>query len=386
MRDHNLSVLGSTGSIGTQTLDVARRLQVPVCGLAAHSNIELLERQIREFRPVCAAVLQEEKAAELKERVRDLPTKILSGIDGVCAVATLPQATLVFTAIVGIAGLIPTLEAIRENKSLALANKETLVAGGSLVIPEVQRRGLELIPVDSEHSAIFQSLLGAKRPREELRKILLTASGGPFYGKTRQELSAVRREDALRHPNWSMGAKITVDSATLMNKGLEMIEAMWLFGVGMDQIEVVVHRESIIHSMVEFCDHAIIAQLGLPDMRVPIQFAITCPEREQTPGPGVDFAALGSLSFGRPDLETFRCLSHCIRAARMGGTMPAAVNGANEMAVSLFLRGKIDFLQIDELVGAVLDAHSPIETPTLRQILDADEWAREYVLTQYQVR
>lgn len=370
-----LIILGSTGSIGTQALQVARREGYRVTALAAGRNIELLEQQIREFKPALAAVFDEKAANELKIRVADTETKVLEGVEGVCEAAQ-SRGDIVLNAIVGIAGLRPTLAAIDAGKDIALANKETLVTGGEIVNRRAREKGVKILPVDSEHSAIFQSLQGA--PEGSLRKILLTASGGPFYGKKRDELQNVTVEQALKHPNWSMGAKITIDSATLMNKGLEVIEAVHLFGVSADGIEVLVHRQSIVHSGVELNDGAVIAQLGTPDMKLPIQYALTYPERSHA-FERLSLADIGTLTFERPDTETFRCLPLCMEAIRRGGLYPTAVNGANEAAVALFLKGKITFLQIAQLVEEALENARAHENFTVEDIFEADREARELV-------
>lgn len=374
-----ISLLGSTGSIGTQTLQVARSLRLNVCALAAYSNIDLLEKQIREFHPQLAAVYQEKAAAELKRRVADTDTTILTGLDGLCAAACIPAADVVLNAVVGIAGLQPTLAAISADKDIALANKETLVAGGALVQDALQKHKGTLVPVDSEHSAIFQCLQGT--PRKALKKILLTASGGPFFGKKREELASVTPEQALKHPNWNMGAKVTIDSATLMNKGLEVMEAGWLFHVPCEQIQVVVQRESIIHSMVEFADNAIIAQLGTADMRLPIQYALTYPDRVPGPVQELDLVKVGKLTFYEPDPKTFTCFAACMEAMKRGGAVPAAANGANEAAVSLFLQKKVSFLQIGDLVNAAVCSQPDVSDLSLEVIMKADKNAREYVLS-----
>lgn len=369
----SIVVLGSTGSIGTQALEVARRGGYNVIGLAAGKNTKLLEAQAREFRPCAVAMFDENAARELKLLLLDTDIKVLSGLDGVCELAAM-QCDTVLNSIVGIAGLKPALSAIESGNTLALANKETLVAGGDIVNAEAEKRGVKIIPVDSEHSAIFQSLQGA--PDKSLKKILLTASGGPFYGRSRKELENVTVKDALNHPNWSMGAKITVDSATLMNKGLEVIEAVRLFGVEASDIEVLVHRQSIFHSGVELSDGAVIAQLGTPDMRLPIAYALTYPERSDSAFEHLSLANVGTLTFEKPDTETFKCLPLCISAINTGGLAPAAVNGANEEAVRLFLEGKIKFLQIAELVEKALISVNNKNDFTLEDIFEADEAAR----------
>lgn len=368
--------MGSTGSIGTQTLDVARRLGLRITALSAHSNIELLERQIREFKPALAAVFDEEKAVELKIKIADTDTRVAAGMDGLLEAAA-DGSELTVNGVVGMVGLRPTLEAIRAGKNIAFANKETLVAGGELVMNAVREHGVSLLPVDSEHSAIFQCLQAAP-PAKALKKIILTASGGPFFGKSAEELRGVTVEQALRHPNWSMGAKITIDSATMMNKGLEIIEAAWLFDTDPDDIEVVVHRESIIHSMIEFTDHSVLAQLGLPDMRIPIQYAITYPERFPSPVGEIDWRTLGSMTFYPPDEDTFLCLSACKRAMKKGGLYPAVANGANEAANLLFRQGKISFLAIGEIVSAAVDTFKVGRASCLDDVLEADAAAREF--------
>ncbi len=375
----SLSLLGSTGSVGTQTLAVCRARNLPVAALTANRNTDLLEQQIREFHPAKAALLDETAAADLKLRIADTDTRVLSGISGVCECAADTEADTVFNAIVGIAGLVPTLDAIHADKKIALANKESLVAGGQLVMDAAQQRGVPLLPVDSEHSAIWQCLQAAPQQDRALKKILLTASGGPFFGKTRAELEHVTVQQALQHPNWSMGAKITIDSATLMNKGLEIIEACWLFGVREDHIEVLVHRESILHSAIQFEDNAVIGQLGVPDMAIPIQYALTYPERLPSPAAELDLAELATLHFAKPDMETFDCLAICREAIRRGGLYPTAANSANEQANSLFRAGRISFLEIGELVAEAMDACHSQETFTLSDVLAADREARETV-------
>ncbi|MBC8534405.1 1-deoxy-D-xylulose-5-phosphate reductoisomerase [Yeguia hominis] len=372
----NLSLLGSTGSIGTQTLDVARALGLKVSALAAHSNITLLESQIREWKPKLAVVYETEAAAHLRAAVRDLPVRVLSGMEGLCEAASLPEADVVCNAVVGMVGLQPTLAAANAGKDLALANKETLAAGGALVMETVRKNGVRVFPVDSEHSAIFQCLQGCPE-RGALRRILLTASGGPFFGKTREELKTVTPQDALRHPNWEMGNKITIDCATMMNKGLEVIEASWLFGLPEDRIDVVVHRESIVHSLVEYVDGAMLAQLGTADMHIPIQYALTWPDRKPSVAPPLDLVRCGTLRFFAPDDETFPCLAACREALRRGGLTPAAINGANEVAVQLFLQGKLSFPAIGEIVRKM--AATTIPGGSLEEILDADREARASV-------
>lgn len=374
-----LSILGSTGSIGTQTLEVARKLNLQVTALSAHSNIDLLEQQIREFTPSVAVVFDESKADELKLNINDLDTKVYSGMDGLLYAATLDNCDLVVNSVVGMVGLKPTLASIQAKKNIAFANKETLVAGGALVMEQAKRNGVTLFPVDSEHSAIFQCMQACP-PEKSLKKIILTASGGPFFGWTSSELKDVTVEQALNHPNWSMGAKITIDSATMMNKGLEIIEAAWLFDMSPDNIDVVVHRESIIHSMIEFVDNSVLAQLGLPDMRIPIQYAITYPHRFESPVQSLDFSKISSMTFYEPDYDTFKCLSACKKAFKKGGIIPAVANGANEVANKLFRDGKISFLEIGELVMGAVDNFEAQDAKCLQDVLDADKKAREYVL------
>jgi 1-deoxy-D-xylulose-5-phosphate reductoisomerase len=376
----NISVLGSTGSIGTQTLDVARNLGLQVNALSAHSSIELLEEQIREFKPRLAVVFDEAKAKELRLSIADTSTKVLSGMDGLLELAG-DDSDLMVNAIVGMVGLAPTLEAINSGKDIAFANKETLVAGGELVMNAVKEHNVKLLPVDSEHSAIFQCLQAAP-PSKVIKKILLTASGGPFFGKTTDQLRDVTVEQALAHPNWSMGAKITIDSATMMNKGLEIIEAAWLFDTDPDDIEVVVHRESIIHSMIEFTDNSVLAQLGMPDMRIPIQYAITYPERYPSPVAELDWTKLSRMTFYSADDTTFKCLAACKKAMKKGGLYPAVANGANEVANRLFRDRKISFLDIGELVTSAVDNIDVTSAARLDDVLRADKAAREYVYSQ----
>jgi 1-deoxy-D-xylulose-5-phosphate reductoisomerase len=377
----NISLLGSTGSIGTQTLDVARMHGLGVLALAANKNVKLLEQQIREFSPKLVAVMDEAAALDLRGRTRDLDYRLVTGIDGVCEAAICDGADVVLNSVVGMVGLRPTLAAIRAKKTLALANKETLVTGGELVMNAAKKAGVRILPVDSEHSAIFQCL-NAAPPQRRLKKILLTASGGPFFGQTKEQLRNVTIEQALRHPNWSMGAKITIDSATMMNKGLEVIEAVHLFDVSPRDIEVVVHRESLLHSAVEFDDGAVIAQIGVPDMRLPIQYALTYPDRLPTPGDRLDLFKAAKMTFARPDYDTFTCLGTCIEAISSGGLKPTAANGANEQAVELFLDGKIGFLQIGELVSAATEAQPVGKISGVDDILQADSAAREFVLSK----
>ena len=374
----SLSILGSTGSIGTQSLDVARLRGYNVEALTAYSDVARMEAQIREFHPKTVAIVEEKAAADLKVRVADTNTKVLSGKDGVCACARADGADTVLNSVVGMAGLEPTLAAIDAKKKLALANKETLVAGGQLVMEAAKKNGVSILPVDSEHSAIFQALQG--RPANAaLKKIILTASGGPFFGKTKKELEKVTVADALKHPNWEMGAKITVDSATMMNKGLELIEAVWLFSVRPQDVQIVVHRESIVHSAVEYTDNSVIAQLGLPDMRIPIQYALTYPERFESPVGELSLSEIGKLTFFEPDYDTFQCINLCRTAINKGGLFPAAVNSANEQANAMFRRGEIGFLDIAARVAKVLETAPQKERYTLEDVLETDRWARETV-------
>ncbi len=377
-----LSLLGSTGSIGTQALQVVQNLREQgekweVAALAARSSVNRLEEQARKFHPDVVAVFDEGAALSLRQSLRDTDIQVLSGMEGLCEAAAWPEADLTLNAVVGMVGLQPTLAALQAGKALALANKETLVAGGAIVMEAARKRNLPILPVDSEHSAIFQCLQGCPE-RGALKKLVLTASGGPFFGRSRQELAGVTREQALRHPNWDMGAKITIDSATMMNKGLEVMEASWLFDLPEHRIEVVVHRESVIHSMVEYQDNAVVAQLGVPDMAVPIQYALTYPRRMPSPAGELDLCALGKLTFYPPDREAFPCLELCREALRRGGLVPAAANGANEQAVALFLEGKIGFLDIPRLVEAAMDRQAP-GVVTLEAVLEADQEARAFV-------
>ena len=377
-----ISILGSTGSIGRQTLDVAEKLQIPVAALAASRNVELLEAQCRKFRPELAVLFDEAAAEELKRRLSDMNIKVACGMEGLLAAALLDSADTVVTAVSGMIGLRPTLAAIERGKRIALANKETLVCAGELVMREAQRCGAEIIPVDSEHSAIFQCLMGC-RDRSEVRRLILTCSGGPFYGKTAAELQKVTRVDALRHPNWKMGPKITVDCATLMNKGLEVIEAMRLYGLPLEQVTAVIHRQSIVHSLVEFRDGAVMAQLGTPDMRIPIGLALTYPKREENPAPPLDLLSCPPLTFAPPDEEAFRCFRLARQAAKQGGTACAVLNGANEAAVGLFLQEKLGFPEIADAVEAALDAVPQCADVTLEAALDADRQARDIVFARF---
>lgn len=378
----NIAILGSTGSIGTQTLEIVREHgDLKVWALAAGKNIDLLERQIREFSPVLAAVWKEEDAKELRARVRDLNVRIVSGMDGMIEAAAIPQAQMLVTAVVGMIGLRPTVEAIRAKKQIALANKETLVTAGHLIMPLASEYGVRILPVDSEHSAIFQALNGEDGNR--IHKILLTASGGPFRGKTKEELAGMQVEDALRHPNWSMGKKITVDSATMVNKGLEVMEAKWLFGTGLEKIQVVVQPQSVIHSMVEYADGSIIAQLGTPDMRLPIQYALYYPRRMPLSGKRLDFYELGSITFEKPDLETFDGLRLAYEAAARGGNMPAIFNAANERAVAKFLKRKIGFLDITQIIHECMLQCAYIENPDLEQVLETEQVVNDWIESRW---
>ena len=375
-----ISVLGSTGSIGTQTLDVARKYNIKISALTAHSNVKLIEEQIREFKPSLAVMFDEKTASDLKTRIADLDVRILSGMDGLIEAAAEESCDTVLNSLVGMVGLEPTLAAAEARKNIALANKETLVAGGELVMNKVKEYGVKLLPVDSEHSAIFQCLEGCP-DRKFLKKLILTASGGPFFGKTRDELEKVTLSEALRHPNWSMGEKITIDSATMMNKGLEIIEARWLFDVPGESIDVVVHRQSIIHSLVEFTDNSVLAQLGNPDMRIPIQYALTYPERYPSLVKPLNLSEIATMTFASPDYEAFECLKACKKALSLGGTAPAVANGANEVANALFREGKISFLKIGELVSRSIDQVESTSLNTLEDVLNSDKAARDFVLS-----
>ena len=373
-----LSILGSTGSIGTQSLDVARKRGYRISALAAFSNVELIEEQAREFEPEVVALVDEKAAADLKVRLADTDIKVCAGLDGVCECASEKTCDTVLNSIVGMAGLKPTLAAIDAKKKIALANKETLVAGGKLVYEKARKNGTDILPVDSEHSAIFQCLQGC-HDKKQLKKIILTASGGPFFGKTVDELKNVTVADALKHPNWSMGAKITIDSATMMNKGLELIEAVWLFDMDPKDVDIVVHRQSIIHSLIEFDDNSVLAQLGLPDMRIPIQYALTYPDRFESPVGELNLAKCGELTFFEPDYDTFRCINLCRKAISMGGLYPAAVNSANEQANKLFREGKIGFLDIYERAAGVLEKIPAYENYSYEDVMEIDALARELV-------
>lgn len=373
-----IAILGCTGSIGTQTLEVVRENRdIEVLGLAAGGNVELLEKQAREFRPQLIAVWTEEKAKELRANLRDTDIRVTSGMEGLIEVSTMYDVEILVTAIVGMIGIRPTVEAIKAGKDIALANKETLVTAGHIIMPLAKENHVSILPVDSEHSAIFQSLRGNEA--KAVSKILLTASGGPFRGKREEDLLDIRVEDALRHPNWSMGQKITIDSSTMVNKGLEVIEAKWLFGVDVDRVQVVVQPQSIIHSMVEYVDGAIMAELGTPDMKLPIQYALYYPERRNLPGERLDFWSLGSLDFEKPDMDTFYGLKLAYDAGRAGGTLPTVFNAANELAVKQFLNREIKYLEIIEIIEDCMKAHKNVDDPTLEQILDTEKATYERI-------
>ncbi|WP_418404588.1 1-deoxy-D-xylulose-5-phosphate reductoisomerase [Blautia sp.] len=377
-----IAILGSTGSIGTQTLDVVRaNKDIEVLGISAGRNIEKLEEQIREFSPKLAAVWDEKAAEDLAQKIQDTDTKVVSGMDGLLELAAMPGTEILVTAIVGMLGIRPTIEAIRAGKDIALANKETLVTAGHLIMPMAKEYGVKILPVDSEHSAIFQALNG--EDSKEIHKLLITASGGPFRGRKRDDLEKVTLEDALKHPNWVMGQKITVDSATLVNKGLEVMEAKWLFGVDLDHIQVVVQPQSVIHSMVEFKDGGIIAQLGTPDMRLPIQYALYYPHRRYLAGDRLDFAKLGQITFEEPDMETFLGLPMAIRASREGGSMPTVFNAANELAVKKFLHREIRFLDIYDIIGQAMERHKKIEYPKLEDILAVENETYQWIESRW---
>lgn len=377
-----IAILGSTGSIGTQTLDVVRaNKDIEVLGISAGRNIEKLEEQIREFSPKLAAVWDEKAAEDLAQKIQDTDTKVVSGMDGLLELAAMPGTEILVTAIVGMLGIRPTIEAIRAGKDIALANKETLVTAGHLIMPMAKEYGVKILPVDSEHSAIFQALNG--EDSKEIHKLLITASGGPFRGRKRDDLEKVTLEDTRKHPNWVMGQKITVDSATLVNKGLEVMEAKWLFGVDLDHIQVVVQPQSVIHSMVEFEDGGIIAQLGTPDMRLPIQYALYYPHRRYLAGDRLDFAKLGQITFEEPDMETFLGLPMAIRASREGGSMPTVFNAANELAVKKFLHREIRFLDIYDIIGQAMERHKKIEYPKLEDILAVENETYQWIESRW---
>lgn len=380
--EKTIAILGSTGSIGTQTLEVVRENQdIRVAGLSAGSNITLLEKQIREFHPSLAAVWDEEQAKILAGKVRDLDVKVVSGMDGLLQLAQMEESQILVTAIVGMIGIRPTIAAIQAGKDIALANKETLVTAGHLIMPMAKEKGVQILPVDSEHSAVFQAIHGEKK--EQIHKLLITASGGPFRGRKTAELSKVTLEDTLKHPNWVMGQKITVDSATLVNKGLEVMEARWLFDVDLDHIQVVVQPQSIIHSMVEFEDGAVIAQLGTPDMRLPIQYALCYPDRRYLAGDRLDFRTLKQITFEEPDMETFQGLPMAIEAARKGGSMPTVFNAANELAVKKFLQRKIGFLDIYDIIGQSMERHTLVREPDLDQILEIEKETYQWIESRW---
>lgn len=377
-----IAILGSTGSIGTQTLEIVRKEpDLQVVAMAAGANVELMEKQVREFRPRLVAMWTEEAAKDLRVRLGDFPVRMAYGMDGLVDVAACEESDVLVTAIVGMIGIRPTFAAIEQGKTIALANKETLVTAGHIIMPLAAKMGVQILPVDSEHSAIFQSMHGENK--ERVNKILLTASGGPFRGKTREQLASMTVEDALKHPNWSMGKKVTIDSASLVNKGLEVMEAKWLFDVDLDRIQVVVHPQSIIHSAVEYVDGGIMAQLGVPDMKLPIQYALFYPDRRPMDTGRVDFFRLKQLTFEEPDTDTFRGLELAYRAARRGGSLPTVFNAANEKAVALFLQKKITFLQIPELIESSMEAHKVIDNPTLEQVLEAEAAAYEYIKQKF---
>lgn len=372
-----VSILGSTGSIGTQALEVCEKHGLKITALAANSSVRLLAEQARKFSPEYVCIFNEEKYADLCAELAGTDVKILSGMEGLCEIAALPQTDIVLNSVVGMVGLLPTLTAIDAGKDIALANKETLVAGGELVMSAAAAKGVKIYPVDSEHSAIFQCLQGNKR--SQLSKVILTASGGPFFGKSYDDLRSVTKEQALNHPNWDMGSKITIDSATLMNKGLEFIEAKWLFDLTPEQIEIVVHRQSVVHSAVEYNDYSVIAQLGVPDMKIPIQYALLYPERVSCPTGRLSLTDYGSLTFAKPDLETFKCLSSAIEAIKRGGAYPCLVNSANEEAVGAFLHDEIKFIEIGEIVSSVLEKFPSSAINSYEDVMKADKSAREYV-------
>ena len=372
-----VSILGSTGSIGTQSLEVCEKHDIKVTALAAHSSVDMLEQQARKFRPSKVCIYRDDKYSELKERLADTDIKVLSGMDGLCEIAVMDESDIVLNSVVGMVGLLPTLTAMEAGKNVALANKETLVAGGKIVTELAKKKGVTIYPIDSEHSAVFQCLQGNKR--EQLSKMILTASGGPFFGYTYDQLKNVTKEQALHHPNWDMGNKITIDSATLMNKGLEFIEAKWLFDLRPDQIEIVVHRQSVVHSAVEYNDYSVIAQMGVPDMKIPIQYALLYPDRMECPTGRLSLTDYGKLTFEKPDYDTFKCLSAAIEAITRGGAYPCLVNSANEEAVRAFLHDEIKFIQIGEIVSSVLDKFEYFGINSYEDVTKADSMAREYV-------
>lgn len=377
-----IAILGSTGSIGTQTLEIVRENDdLQVVGLAAGSNVDLIEAQVREFKPRIVSLQSEDSCNELRVRLADMDVRIVSGMDGLIEIAEMQESEILVTAIVGMIGIRPTIAAINKKKDIALANKETLVTAGHIIMPLAEKMGVSILPVDSEHSAIFQSMQGENK--ERISKLLITASGGPFRGKDKKFLENVQLEDALKHPNWSMGHKITIDSATLVNKGLEVMEAKWLFNMDLDKIQVVVHPQSIIHSMVEYVDGGIIAQLGTPDMKLPIQYALFYPDRRPMSGKRVDFYDLGTITFEKPDTETFKGLNLAMQAAREGGSMPTVFNAANEKAVSMFLNRKIRFVEIPQIIEMCMSAHKKVENPNISEILSVEQETYDMIATKY---
>ncbi|MBR4831169.1 MAG: 1-deoxy-D-xylulose-5-phosphate reductoisomerase [Butyrivibrio sp.] len=381
----SIILLGSTGSIGTQTLDVVRnnKDELKVIGLAANSRVDDVEKQVREFKPKYVCMYSEKAALDLKERLKDTDTKIMSGMEGLLEIVSVPEADTVLTAVVGMIGIQPTIRAIESGKDIALANKETLVCAGHIIMPLAEKMKVKILPVDSEHSAIFQSLNG--EPRDKVEKILLTASGGPFRGRKREELSNMTAADALKHPNWDMGPKVTIDSSTLVNKGLEVMEARWLFDVSLDNIQVLIHPQSIVHSAVQYCDGAVIAQLGVPDMKLPIQYALFYPDRRPMSEKRLDLFELGSLSFEKPDTDTFRGLKLAFDAAYAGGSMPTVFNAANEMAVKRFLKGDIKYLEIYDMLQEAMEYHKRIDNPTVSQILEAEKEIYDFLGNKYNI-
>ena len=377
MMNKTVSILGSTGSIGTQSLDVCEKHGIKVTALAAHSSVDTLEQQARRYKPSVVCIYRDDKYSELKERLADTDIKVLCGMDGLCEIAVMKESDIVLNSVVGMVGLLPTLTAMEAGKNIALANKETLVAGGKIVTELAKKKGVTIYPIDSEHSAVFQCLQGNKR--EQVSKMILTASGGPFFGYTYDQLKEVTKEQALKHPNWDMGNKITIDSATLMNKGLEFIEAKWLFDLRPDQIEIVVHRQSVVHSAVEYNDYSVIAQMGVPDMKIPIQYSLLYPDRMECPTGRLSLTDYGKLTFEKPDYDTFKCLSAAIEAIKRGGAYPCLVNSANEEAVRAFLNDEIRFIQIGEIVSSVLDKFEYFDINSYEDVTKADSMAREYV-------
>ena len=381
----NIVLLGSTGSIGTQTLDVVRnnKEELKVIGLAANSRVDDVEKQVREFSPKYVCMYNEKAALDLRERLKDTDTKIMSGMEGLLEIVSVPEADTVLTAVVGMIGIQPTIRAIESGKDIALANKETLVCAGHIIMPLAQKMNVKILPVDSEHSAIFQSLNG--EPRDKVEKILLTASGGPFRGRKREELADMTAADALKHPNWDMGPKVTIDSSTLVNKGLEVMEARWLFDVSLDNIQVLIHPQSIVHSAVQYCDGAVIAQLGVPDMKLPIQYALFYPDRRPMSEKRLDLFELGSLTFEKPDTDTFRGLKLAFDAAYAGGSMPTVFNAANEMAVKRFLKGDIKYLEIYDMLQEAMEYHKRIDNPSVAQILEAEKEIYDFLGNKYNI-